>query len=68
MRMDTLASTRGEFEALREWLARDERAAAILDVYFAEGEDDLFRREDAHAERLESGRPFPPPLNPRVTD
>jgi hypothetical protein len=57
LRMDVLASTHAEQEALREFVHRDPRVAELLGTYFDHGEDDLFVREDAHAKRLKKGQP-----------
>jgi hypothetical protein len=64
LRMETLASTEAEFEALKETCRNDPRWNELLDVYFAlkaeeEGAEHrgLWFREDDHAERLAAGRP-----------
>lgn len=62
MRLECMASTEAEFEALREWCATP-RVQHLLSVYFAMKEEeeridhsDLWALEDDHAERLGRGR------------
>jgi hypothetical protein len=62
LRMETLASTDNEFDALREECYSNPRWKALLDLYFEIRTDeegiehsDLWRREDDHADRLEAG-------------
>jgi hypothetical protein len=58
LRMEVLADTHGEHQALVEFVRRDPRVAELLDTCFAYGEPDLFLREDAHATRLEKRQPL----------
>jgi hypothetical protein len=66
LRMELLASTEAEHQALREECRSNPRWAEILDAWFVSkaDEDDFdFRREDEHAERLRGGEKL---VTPRV--
>jgi hypothetical protein len=63
MRLEAVASTRAEFEALLAWCSNTPQVREILDLFYAvkaeeEGTElsNCWRREDEHAERLESGQ------------
>jgi hypothetical protein len=67
MRMDSVASTTAEFDALREWIARDRRIAGLLDVYFTckadeehTGNSDLARQHQRSRTLVERRRPDRP--------
>jgi hypothetical protein len=60
LRIEVLASTASEFDALREARDNDWRFAALLDLFFdlqrEEARDDLDPRKREHAARLTAGQ------------
>lgn len=60
LRVEVLATSRGDGLALQEFIRSDRRVRELLDTYFAYAEDDplIFEREDRHVERLDAGRPL----------
>ncbi|SRR6266496_1931553 len=63
-RLEVLASTEAEHDALREEIRSNEVWGELLDVYFETADERRFR-EDEHAVRLDNGRRI---SNLRVTD
>lgn len=60
MRLESLASTESEFDALREWCSESPRIRRLLELYFLLKQDeegiahtDLWAHEDEHTGRLQ---------------
>jgi hypothetical protein len=56
MRLETLAGTRREFEALKDSVEHDPRFQDALAVYFQHETTSLERRAEAHSGRLSAGQ------------